>query len=311
MKMTNRQWFQKTKLTYNPVKRKRDKDKTKKDSNSGTSAAAATAAHDHASSPSNLHSEIESDARQKERNELRDARRKEREERRKQFDKLQDKRDGKSSKQKKKEQKISQEERDKRDAQLGCCHRFTLFLVKLIHVIDAIIGLACVIYGVFIFRFTQPAMAAVITFLTFGSLMLSTSIVGTIGFCTSICRRWGLALSAGSAACIAFFYMFVIIALLADPDTCFNYLTANHSVLYLNDASIAMIRMWLPAIYIACACLAVVETCRFFVLRKLRNTLLRYDAAQRSITERSKQQQDSNRTILTAPLLEDDPSWVV
>jgi len=297
---------------YNPVKRKRDKDKTKKDSNSGTSAAAATAAHDHASSPSNLHSEIESDARQKERNELRDARRKEREERRKQFDKLQDKRDGKSSKKnKKKEQKISQEERDRRDAQLGCCHRFTQFLVKLIHVIDALIGLACVIYGVFIFRFTQPAMAAVITFLTFGSLMLSTSIVGTIGFCTSICRRFGLALSAVSAAFIAFFYMFVIIALLADPDTCFNYLTANQSVLYLNDASIAMIRMWLPAIYIACACLAVVETCRFFVLRKLRNTLLRHDAAQRSISERSKQQQDSNRTILTAPLLEDDPSWVV
>ena len=139
----------------------------------------------------------------------------------------------------------------------------------------------------------------------------ATSIVGTIGFCTSICRRLGIALSAWSAACIAFFYMFVIIALLADPDTCFNYLTANQSVLYLNDASIAMIRMWLPAIYIACACLAVVETCRFFVLRKLRNTLLRYDAAQRSITERSKQQQDSNRTILTAPLLEDDQSWVV
>jgi len=298
---------------YNPVKRKRDKGKTKQDNNSGTSAAAATGAHNHASSSSNLHSEKELEARQKERNELRDARRKEREERKKRFDKQQDKRDGKSSKKnsKKKEQKISQEEQDKRDAQLGCCHRFTQFLVKLIHVIDAIIGLACIIYGVFIFGFTEPAMAAVITFLTFGSLMLATSIVGTIGFCTSICRRWGLALSAWSAACIAFFYMFVIIALLADPDTCFNYLTENQSVLYLNDASIASIRMWLPAIYIACASLAVVETCRFFVLRKLRNTLLRYDAAQRSITERSKQQQDSNRTILTAPLLEDDPSWVV
>lgn len=149
-----------------------------------------------------------------------------------------------------------------------------------------------------------------------------TSIMGALGFFTSICRRCGLTLSAWSAPFIAFFYILVIVALLGSPDVYFDYLTKNQSVLYLTDEIIQSIRRWMPVVYIVCACLAVVETCRFCVLRKLRRDLLRYDDANRHIAERSKQyEQDSKRTNITVPLLEDDstirtrdtenPSWVV
>ncbi|KAL7451038.1 hypothetical protein ACHAWC_002884, partial [Mediolabrus comicus] len=221
------------------------------------------------------------------------------------------------------QEKISKEEQDKRDSKLGCCHHFVRFLVKFIHFIDALIGLAALGYGFFIlFGFSEPAMAAVITCLTFGSLMLFTSIMGAIGFFTSVCRRCGLTLSAWSAPFIAFFYILIIVALLGSPDVYFDYLTKNQSVLYLTDEIIQSMKRLMPVLYIVCACLAVVETCRFCVLRKLRRDLLRYDDANRHIAERSKQyEQDSKRTNLTVPLLDDDstirtrysenPSWVV
>jgi hypothetical protein len=305
------------------------------------------------------------DARRKEKMKLRDARRKERDVRRAQLEKRREKLDEKRPDEepklfglihtpppspKKKQEKISKEEQDERDSKLGCCHHFVRFLVKLIHVIDTLIGLTCMIYGCFIlFGFSEPAMAAVITCLTFGSLMLCeykllqmkctlicvalmltchvffssvTSIMGAIGFFTSVCRRCGLTLSAWSAPFIAFFYILIIVALLGSPDVYFDYLTKNQSVLYLTDEMIQSIRTLMPVVYIVCTCLAVVETCRFCVLRKLRRDLLRYDDANRHIAERSKQyEQDSKRTNLTVPLLEDDstirtrytenPSWVV
>jgi hypothetical protein len=175
--------FEKVKL-LSVAKHIRDKGKTK--DSSGTSDAAPNDASLSTTTPPHLQSEKELEARRKERMELRDSRRKERDKRLERLEKRREKLDGKAkddrklfgmipppSSPKKKEPKISKEERDKRDSQLGCCHHFTRFLVKLIHIIDAIIGLACLIYGLFIlFGFTQPAMAAVITCLTFGSLML-------------------------------------------------------------------------------------------------------------------------------------------
>lgn len=198
----------------------------------------------------------------------RESRKKDREERRKKRDKRQEdnkQSSEKSSKSKKKSSKpkLSQEEQDEKDANLGCCHKFGRFIVKAVHFVDAIIGLVFVVYGSLIYtQFDTPAMEAVITSLTFGSAMLFTSIMGLIGFYTKVCKRCGLVLSAYTAPFIAFFYFFVIIALLASPDVYFNYLTEHKDVLYLNDAEIASIRSLLPLFYIILASLAGIEIAR-------------------------------------------------
>mmetsp|Transcript_14478 Transcript_14478/g.31402 ORF Transcript_14478/g.31402 Transcript_14478/m.31402 type:complete len:203 (-) Transcript_14478:151-759(-) len=188
---------------------------------------------------------------------------------------------------------------------------FFQFLVKTIHLIDAMIGLTFVVYGSLIMtNFENPAMEAVITSLTFGSTMLFTSIMGVIGFTTKVCLRCGLALSAYTAPFIAFFYMFVIILLISSPETFFDYLTEHKDVLYLNDAEILLLENMLPLFYIIMASLAAVEICRFMVLRKIRHTLLRYDAAtERIVSSRqgsNRSKNESNRTNLTEPLLGDE-----
>ena len=171
-----------------------------------------------------------------------------------------------SSKDKKKSKskpKLSREEQDEKDAELGCCHRFANVLVKIIHVVDGLIGLTFVVYGSLILtNFDTPAMEAVVATLTFGSTMLFTSIMGAVGFYTKTCNRFGLLLSAYTAPLIALFYMFAIIALLSEPTVFFDYLTEHKDVLYLNAAEIASLLQILPVFYIILASLTAVEICR-------------------------------------------------
>lgn len=250
----------------------------------------------------------------------REKRRKEREEqRKKRGERLANSRASEENREKSKKKsnksrpKLSQEEQDAKDANLGCCHKFSKFLVKTIHLVDFLIGLIFVVYGSLIMiSFENPAMEAVITSLTFGCSMLFTSIMGVIGFTTKVCKRFGLVFSAYMAPFIAFFYMFTIMALLSSSDVYFDYLTEHKDVLFLDEAEILTLENLLPLFYIILACLMAVEICRFMVLRKIRQTLIRYDAAtkrigsSRSNMGSSRSNMGSNRTNLTEPLLDDD-----
>lgn len=255
----------------------------------------------------------EREARQRERAERRRQREKRNKEIRSEHSSKATKKSSKSDK-----PKLTQEERDARDAKLGCCTRFTQILVKIIHFVDAAIGLTFIIYGGLMYEsFDDPAMEAIIVSLTYGSILLFTSLMGVIGFSFQACNRCGLALSAWTAPFIGFFYLFVIIALAGDTETYFNYLNDHKDVMYLDDAEIAMLKNLLPFFYIVLAAFTLIEICRFFVLRKLRARLIQYDAANRRIvsshlssSNASSHRSESNRSNLTEPLLNDGPNVV-
>ncbi len=158
---------------------------------------------------------------------------------------------------------MAQMEQDAKDIKIGYCTRFGQIIVKTIHLIDATIGLVFLVYGSLIMsQFDNPAMDAAITSLTFGSIMICSSIFGVIGFTTRLCKRCGLLLSAYTALLIVGFYAFVMIAVLAMPDVIFDYLTEHMSELYLNTAQIQTLRNLLPLFYIIMASLSVVEVMR-------------------------------------------------
>ncbi|KAL7548500.1 hypothetical protein ACHAWF_011792 [Thalassiosira exigua] len=238
--------------------------------------------------------------------ERRAAQKKEREERRKkrdqQLEELEESRaSGKSkSKSKKSKPKLSQEERDAKDSKLGCCHHFAEILVKIVHVLDGLIGFTFVVYGSLIMtQFKTPAMEAVITTLTFGCTMLASSIMGVIGFYTNKCDRVGLSISAYMGPLIAFFYIFAIIALLSSPDTYFDYLTEHKDVLYLNDAEILTLKQILPFFYIVLASLSAIEIFRFFMLRKVRINLVKADGAKGRIAASQRSQSSKSSKAST------------
>ena len=144
-------------------------------------------------------------------------------------------------------------------------------------------------------------MEAVITSLSFGCIVLLSSLMGIFGFSFKTCKRCGLVFSSWAAIPIAFCYTFVIVALLGSPDPYFNYLTEHKDVLYLTDTEINAIKKCLPVFYIVLASLAATEICRFWILREIRNRLVRYDSANKRIASSS-----SNRSQLTESLIGDD-----
>lgn len=246
--------------------------------------------------------EVENDKEREARNKERDERRKLREER------LADSKASTSSRskstKKKSKPKITQEEQDARDAKLGCCHSFQKIIVKIVHVIDAAIGLTFLIYGLLINNFENPAVDAVISSIAFGATMLFTSIMGAIGFYTKMCWRFGLILSAYTAPFITLFYVFIIIALLSSGDIYFSYLEEHMDVMYLDQNEIDTVKQILPFFYIALASLATIEVIRFMVLRKLQAELVRSDSASQRISAREREA--SSRSNLSEPLIGDE-----
>lgn len=155
---------------------------------------------------------------------------------------------------------MAQMEQDAKDIKIGYCTKFGTLLVKTIHLVDAAIGLVFLVYGSLIMiQFDNPATDAAITSLTFGSILMCSSILGVIGFTTKLCNRCGLLLSAYTAPLIVFFYAFVMITVLAMPDVIFDYMTEHMSVLYLNAAQIQTLRNLLPLFYIIMASLSVLK----------------------------------------------------
>lgn len=161
------------------------------------------------------------------------------------------------------QKQMAQMEQDAKDIKIGHFTRLGQLVVKTIHLIDAAVGLFFLVYGSLIMtQFDNPAIDAANTSLTFGSIMMFSSILGVIGFTTKMCKRCGLLLSAYTALLIVGFYAFVIISLLAMPDVIFDYLMEHQSVLYLNAAQIQTLRDILPLLYIIMATLSAIEVMR-------------------------------------------------
>lgn len=161
------------------------------------------------------------------------------------------------------QKQMAQMEQDAKDIKIGHFTRLGQLVVKTIHLIDAAVGLFFLVYGSLIMtQFDNPAIDAANTSLTFGSIMMFSSILGVIGFTTKLCKRCGLLMSAYTALLIVGFYAFVMISLLAMPDVIFDYLIEHQSVLYLNAAQIQTLRDILPLLYIIMATLSVIEVMR-------------------------------------------------
>lgn len=164
----------------------------------------------------------------------------------------------------------------------GCCSRWILYSVKALHVIDGSFGLAGVVYGSLLCtQFEDPAMAAALFCLIFGSIHLSTSLLGLMSFGSRRCTRCGLVVSAFVAPYIAFVYFTIFIALLADSSGLLLYLEDHKDVMYFGVNAVGNMERLLPLLYVLLVLFSIAEVSRFITLRKVRQQLLLNDASVR------------------------------
>jgi hypothetical protein len=159
--------------------------------------------------------------------------------------------------------KLTQQERDARDAKLGCCYYFTKFLAGAMHFIDFVIGLLAIIYGAVIdFTSDNPATEVAIALIAYGCVLVTGSLMGVFGFSYKCCKRCGLLWSMYIAPLITTYYFFLIIYFLSDQKDVHAYLEEHKESMYLNDESLAQLLKLMPVVYSILAGLAVAEMVR-------------------------------------------------
>lgn len=159
--------------------------------------------------------------------------------------------------------RMAQLEEDAKEVKIWNCTQSGRLLINSIHLIDAMIGLVCIVYGSLVLaQFDNPTMPVAVTSLTFGSVMLLSSITGVIGFTTNRCNRRLLLASSYTAPFFVWFYIFVITSTLVAQELYLDYLTEHMSVLYLTATRIEIMISLLPLLYVILVSLAVFEVFR-------------------------------------------------
>uniref|UniRef100_A0A7S2EKY9 Uncharacterized protein n=1 Tax=Ditylum brightwellii TaxID=49249 RepID=A0A7S2EKY9_9STRA len=182
---------------------------------------------------------------------------------------------------------------------LGFCHNIIKVSVKAMHVIDVILGILFVTYGIII-HFKQPRGTleeAVGITVSFGLVLLVSSTIGTIAIWTSLCKRCGMIISAWCGLLIALIEFVIIIALLASHDKFFAYLEKNKDKLSLSTGAINTFRKVLPLIYIVIAVFIFIEVARFFFLRKLRGKMVEKDEYMSSHSQQMRSIEQQERAL--------------
>eukprot|EP00970_Alexandrium_tamarense_P000577 scaffold69_cov198-Alexandrium_tamarense.AAC.17 len=90
----------------------------------------------------------------------------------------------------------------------GRCSKCLGHLIKGLHVIDASMGIAMIVYGSLLCtQFDEPAMAAVLVCLLLGGIHVATSAFAIVSYATKRCSRCGLLVSAYTAPYIAMLFV--------------------------------------------------------------------------------------------------------
>lgn len=164
--------------------------------------------------------------------------------------------------------------------ELGCCFSFISWLVYAIHFTDFFFGLGILIYGLMISATLTEKEFLPSLFIIGALLLISSSVLGVLGKKTDMCKRIGLLISSYLAVPIAISEVAIGFVVVIGKDSIKGFLQDNKDDLYCTDNSIEAFGNSVGVIFTVCISCAFVEFCRFYMLRKIRDDLLEYDAME-------------------------------
>lgn len=187
----------------------------------------------------------------------------------------------------------------------GRCSKCLGHLIKGLHVIDASMGIAMIVYGSLLCtQFDEPAMAAVLVCLLMGGIHVATSAFAIVSYATKRCSRCGLLVSAYTAPYIAMLHLTMIIALLFDSSGFFQYLNDHKEVMYLGENVVENMKRLMPLVYTVLSILTLLESLRLFVLKDVQKQLICRDTEENLIPTSGYNTVSSVNNTLTEALLE-------
>mmetsp|Transcript_50182 Transcript_50182/g.60560 ORF Transcript_50182/g.60560 Transcript_50182/m.60560 type:complete len:278 (+) Transcript_50182:116-949(+) len=166
---------------------------------------------------------------------------------------------------------------DQNDHSEGCCSRLMKCLVKMIFLIDVVAGITVLAYAGYVMS-KAPIVAADIL-ISFGSILVLSSILGIWGFAMTACNsnRCALVLSAILALFLGLFEISFAVFMVARVDLFINYLLENKDALRLSEGGIQSIQLHTPLIAIGLIVIGIVEMMRFCMMTNVRKRLIEFD----------------------------------
>lgn len=156
----------------------------------------------------------------------------------------------------------SQRQVDSAEASGGGVHeginKWVLRSVGALHVIDAGLGLACIVYGAMVLDVVQVAALC----LCYGLILSLGSLFGGIGYFSGSCNRRGLQASSIAGILTFVLNMAAFVAILVDWDSFIAFLKLHQEDLLLGEESIDTIQSLKYLYVVLLAILAVAEGSR-------------------------------------------------
>jgi hypothetical protein len=198
-----------------------------------------------------------------------------------------------------------------------CCFHLTHIIVTTIHSFQFTISLLLIGYSIAISHHPpDPQHALSILLQLYSSLLLSSSILGTIGLAKNYCQRIMIKLSAYIGILQVMFMLIILIVVMIQKDALYHYFKEKCEQLFISEA---MVEFWyknIGLIYFGISMLMFLDVVRCTFLRSLREDLLLYDEAKRlgyiHENENNNNNEQDNHELSTPLLLEnndDNKNW--
>jgi hypothetical protein len=118
----------------------------------------------------------------------------------------------------------------------NCFFKTTYFIVTTIHMIELLFGLTLIGYSIALHsQPNDPQNAIAIIFTNWALLSITASGLGALGFSIDKCRRIPLTISAYLGVLIALFDFVILIILIEEKETLYNYFKEKHEAMYLSE----------------------------------------------------------------------------
>lgn len=177
--------------------------------------------------------------------------------------------------------------------QFGVQNKMFFFFCKVLHLIDIVIGAACLAYGITL-HINKKYEDYGNYFILFGVFELFSSFLGFFGFASPACNRGGLLFSSYFALVIGFVEIITIAALAFNKADFFKFISKHHVDFDLTNDEVATLEtLFIPLCGLGIL-FGLAELVRFYALRKLRDDLTSIETVV------------SARHSAEEPLLDDD-----
>ena len=149
-------------------------------------------------------------------------------------------------------------------------------VVRLLHVLDALVGLLFIVYGILLVHHKSVLLAMSFS-VAVGTLLLFRAAVGTASIHSDLLLRCGLQVSATVCPVLALLWGTLSVTLMFNHSVVLEYLQEHETALHLSGKFLSWLQAHRHALWVTLLVSSVLEVIRWRMVKRLQKLLLQVD----------------------------------